>query len=284
MGIRLICRAATTASVVFAAFAIPLSASAQIVVRGVLDDDETGAPLRGTVMLVDPGRDAPVVYTPTDSLGQFSLQAANGVYQIAAVRPGYTSVLSVPVPFEDGERLTIRIPIAQSGDPQHRIGVVERLKAGQNSSRVSEASRRASLPTGVPAGVESRRAVGTGMQFDRARLEKSNLTTLGEFLQGVPGFSVRDPGSTSSMAMTRNAGAGMVMNGTNMAPCHVGWFVDGHRMDLGGRMDPATDALGAMQLSGIEAVEVFRGISEMPPEFAAPDLQCGAVAIWTRRG
>ena len=39
-----------------------------------------------------------------------------------------------------------------------------------------------------------------------------------------------------------------------------------------------------MQIETIEAVEVFRGVSEMPPEFSAPDIRCGAVAIWTRRG
>ena len=55
-------------------------------------------------------------------------------------------------------------------------------------------------------------------------------------------------------------------------------------MDLPGQIDPATDALGSMQIEAIEAVEVFRGVSEMPPEFAAPDLRCGAVAIWMRRG
>lgn len=280
MGSQLIRRAATTASVVFAALAIPLIAGAQIIVRGVLYDDETGAPLRGTVMLVDPTKDTPVVYSPTDSMGQFSLQAANGTYQIAAIRPGYTSVLSVPVPFENGEQLTIRIPIAVGGDPQHRIGVVERLKAGQNSSRVIDGNRRAS----VNDGFQSRRALGTGLQYDRARLEKANVTTLGEFLQGVPGLSVLNPSSTSSMQMTRGAGAGLISAGGGPAACHVGWFVDGHRMDIDGRIDPATDALGSMQLETIEAVEIFRGVSELPPEFSAPDIRCGAVVIWMRRG
>jgi hypothetical protein len=281
MGFHSIRRAATTASVAFAVLTIPLLASAQIIVRGVLYDDETGAPVRGTVMLVDPAKDAPVVYSPTDSLGQFSLQAANGVYQIAAIRPGYTSVLSVPVPFENGDQLTIRIPIAVSGDPQHRIGVVERLKAGQSPARSVDANRRASNDNGF----QNRRTLGMGMQFDRTRLEKSNVATLGEFLQGIPGLSVTDPTSASSMQVTRGGGAGLVSTGSNgMAACHIGWFVDGHRMDIAGRVDPATDALGSMQLSGIDAVEVFRGVSEMPPEFAAPDLRCGAVAIWTRRG
>jgi len=66
--------------------------------------------------------------------------------------------------------------------------------------------------------------------------------------------------------------------------CRIGWFIDGHRMDIPGRWDPATDGLGSMQLSTVEAVEVFRGLSEMPAEFAAPDLRCGAISVWTRRG
>ena len=67
------------------------------------------------------------------------------------------------------------------------------------------------------------------------------------------------------------------------APCHVGWFIDGRRMDLPGRSDPLTDGLGSMRLDTIEGLEIFRGTSEMPAEFAAPDLRCGAISVWMRR-
>ena len=77
--------------------------------------------------------------------------------------------------------------------------------------------------------------------------------------------------------------AGMNIPGA-VSACHVGWFVDGHRMDMPGRTDPVTEGLGTMALENVEAVEVFRGLSEMPAEFAAPDLRCGAIAVWTRRG
>jgi len=36
-------------------------------------------------------------------------------------------------------------------------------------------------------------------------------------------------------------------------------------------------------LDAVEAVEVFRGLSETPAQFADPDLRCGVVAIWSRR-
>src|SRR6185437_11165008 len=60
--------------------ASPRLTSAQGVLRGVLYDDASGTPIRGTVMLVDPATDAAVVYNATDSLGRFNLQAQTGIY------------------------------------------------------------------------------------------------------------------------------------------------------------------------------------------------------------
>ena len=78
------------------------------------------APVRGTVMLVDPAhRRAPGPQPrPTPSVSS-RCSPARGVYQIAAVHPGYTSVLSAPcVP----ERRAADDPDSdrRSGDPQHR--------------------------------------------------------------------------------------------------------------------------------------------------------------------
>jgi hypothetical protein len=55
-------------------------------------------------------------------------------------------------------------------------------------------------------------------------------------------------------------------------------------MDFRQGIDPSIDALVQLPLNTIDAVEIFHGISEMPPEFAQPDLRCGAIAIWTRHG
>src|SRR5690348_10194661 len=103
MGWHILRRAADAAGV---ALAIALSTAlivasgasiqslhAQAVVRGTLYDDASGTPIRGTVMLIDPATDAPVVYKTTDSLGWFSLEAKDGVYRIAAIHPGYKSIL-----------------------------------------------------------------------------------------------------------------------------------------------------------------------------------------------
>jgi len=270
-----------------ASFAAGLSAtasfslSAQATVRGVLYDDANGSPIIGTVMLVDPSTDAAVVYSGTDSSGRFTLRVRDGVYQIAAIHPGYTRVLSRPVPLATGELLTIRIPIAENGDPHNQVGVLEHVRPGERSA--AAAPSRAS--NGLPGQVATRRALGTGLQYSHDELVRNGQTTLGDFLRGVPGLSLSDPDAGSSMQMSRSAGFNALsMRGPAPAACHVGWFIDGHRMDMPGRSDPLTDGLVTMRLETIEAVEVFRGLSEMPAEFAEPDLRCGAIAVWTRRG
>jgi len=240
MGIQFIHRAALLG--VLAAVAAPVAHSlhAQAVVRGVLYDDAKGTPVRGTVMLVDPATDAAVAHVSTDSLGNFSLQTGRGVFQLAAVRPGYSSVLSAPIPLENGERITIRVPIAVEGDPQHRIGVTEHIRP----SEARDAKRAADDHTGFA----SRRIAGTGLQYDRKQIEKSTYHTLGEFLQNVPGLKVLDPNSTGSMMMSRSASMQMVGTMSGLpASCSIGWFVDGHRMDLPGRTDGVTDGLGSIR-------------------------------------
>jgi hypothetical protein len=266
-------RTVATAVLAIASCLIPSTTTAQAVIRGTLYDDVTGLPLQGTVMLVDPTTDAAVVHSPTDSLGNFQLKTKTGVYRIAAIRAGYKSVLSATVPLENGEKLTIRVPIAIDRDPQHQIGVTEHIRPGDRNENGDP------RPPMMSA-AEVRRKTGIGVQFNRANLEKSGLRTVGQFLMTVPGLTVMDPNSASTMQMRRSAA---LSNTGSPTACHLGWFVDGRRMDLPGRTDPMTDGLASWDLDSVESVEVFRGISEMPAEFAAPDLRCGAVSIWTRR-
>lgn len=280
MGSMFLRRALATAVVGVTASVFSSSLNAQAVVRGVLFDDATGAPLKGTVMLVDPGTDAAVVYTASDSAGNFSLRARYGAYQIAALYPGYTSILSAPIQLAEGEQLTVRIPIAEKGDPVHKIGVLERIRPGARDGN------KAGEPAGSARDRQPvrRSSSGTGSWYDRAKLEASGFATLGQFLQTVPGLQVRDPNSTSSMQMTRNTALNSLgIRGPGAVACHIGWFLDGKRIDIPGRSDPLTDGLGTIRIDLIDGVEVFRGISQMPAEFAAPDLRCGAIAIWSRR-
>jgi hypothetical protein len=133
-------------------------------------------------------------------------------------------------------------------------------------------------------GFESRRRMGNVLSFDRTQLSKAQAHTLGDLLRTMPGVSLSSFSSGSAVQMRRSGGTGLSMRGTIGGSCRVGWFVDGHRIDRPGMSDPMTEGLTSMSLDDLEAVEVFRGLSEMPAQFAEPDLRCGAIALWTRRG
>ncbi len=276
MGVHWNRRALQSAIVVLAAFVVPASVSAQAVVRGFVYDDSTGNRIAGAaVMLVDARTDAPVVNTKTDSLGQFTLKTRQGLFQIAAIREGYNSVLSAPVTLAEGEQLVIRFPIAVGADPRNKIGVLEHVKP-------NAAPARAALDESPQlAAIERRRVVGTGLQYTRGQLDESQAMTVGELLRRVPGVSVTDGNATETVQIRRGGSAPFGSRTPRSLVCHVGWFLDGVRMDRPG-IAAMTEGLSSIRLEELDAVEVFRGVAEMPPEFATPDLRCGAIALWTR--
>lgn len=52
--------------------------------------------------------------------------------------------------------------------------------------------------------------------------------------------------------------------------------VTGYRTDAGARIDDY------VTVGSVEGVEVYLGLSSVPPEFYTPDARCGVIAIWTR--
>jgi hypothetical protein len=70
--------------------------------------------------------------------------------------------------------------------------------------------------------------------------------------------------------------------------CYPPVFLDGHLITgsgggaYGGSNPPVLDDW--IHQSEIGAVEVYRGGSDVPGEFRVPGSNCGAVAVWSRRG
>lgn len=256
----------------------PSLVNAQAIVKGFLYDDASGARVHGgTVMLVDPSSDAPVVHVTADSSGEFLLRGPSGQYQIAVVHAGYTSVLSAPMTFDNGESLTIRVPMATNGDPTHNIGVLEHTKSAVEPKR-SAMGRYDWMDD-----FRQRKMAGNSVSYDANQLAHANAITVSDLLRRVPGVAVGNDATSSSVAMSRTAMLSSMSSVIGGSPCRVGWFVDGRRIDRPGVTDPVTEGLSSIHLDQLEALEVFRGLAEMPAEFAYPDLQCGAVALWMKR-
>jgi hypothetical protein len=284
MGIQSQKTAAASAICTIVAILLPALAGAQTILRGVLYDDSTGAPLHGgAVVLVDPGSDAPVYHTKADSNGVFRVNITRaGTYQIAAIHEGYQSILSAPVPFAEGDRLTVKIPVSMSGNPIHHIGVTEHVTALRSNASTQQSDvakeRRALLAR--------HHSSGMGIVYDHERLLSMQAQTVGDVLQMTPGVGVGDAsGITGSAVRMRQNDFqfGMSGNSSTGSVCHVGWYLDGQRYDRGAADVGASDGLMQMSLNNVEAIEVYRGISEVPGEYAAPDLRCGVIAVWTVR-
>lgn len=121
---------------------------------------------------------------------------------------------------------------------------------------------------GRMADFERHRQNGHGIYLDRPELEKRRTPRLTDVLRRVPGVRI----------VTDRAGRTMVRMGRSAMgrDCPPDFWIDGVRAQFLGADD--------VPVSDIEALEIYRGPSGLPPEFNSrfTNAQCGAVIIWTR--
>lgn len=121
---------------------------------------------------------------------------------------------------------------------------------------------------GRMADFERHRSHGHGIYLDRAELEKRRTPNLSDVLRRLPGVRIgTDRNGRTMLRMGRSS---------NGRDCPPDFWIDGIRAQHLGVDD--------VPVSDIEALEVYRGPSGLPPEFNArfANAQCGAVIIWTR--
>jgi len=122
-------------------------------------------------------------------------------------------------------------------------------------------------------GLQHRIQNGFGYILTRDDIEARGASTVGEALRGIPGVRVRPLGARGTMVVFRNS-----RNLLGQA-CPPAIFMDGVQI----RLDPIV-GFNEFATLDVEAIEVYRGVSEIPGEFASANTPCGVLAIWTRRG
>lgn len=222
--------------------------------------------IRGRVTLagdtaVVPGVDVEIVGTTlrfaTDRNGRYEFLAVpSGDVVVRVRRPGWAPSYR-------------RVKL----EPDHWLEVdltLERLPTALSEVRINGKMLK------VPARYEDvywRGSRGFGSFFSRQDIERLHPYDVVSLLQWVPGVMPRK-------------------NGVRFARCD-GWgakvqvYVDGVRMSKpgfsignGDSGDLVSDALHGVPISAIEAVEVYRGVAQIPAEFL--DDACAVVAIWTK--
>ena len=219
---------------------------------GVVTSGETGLPVAGAE-IVWPGSGRAV----TDAAGRFRLDGipvGAGRFRLGvAGLPSRT----LQVDIEAGAITRLDLRVATRLVPVPSLDVEVAREAGTS---------------GKLAGFYRRRARGIGWFLDREAIARRAPREVSDLLRSLPGLSVSGgPGSTGDPRMDRSAAF------LAHRSCRIGYFVDGVRI-------PAENAFRLDELSpqDLEAVEVYRGISEVPAVFVRVGEECGVVAVWTR--
>ena len=119
------------------------------------------------------------------------------------------------------------------------------------------------IPSVEPmAEFEARRARYYGVFYTRKDIERRAPSRPSELLRTAPGVRI----------MSTNFGTNIVVMGRSR--CRPLYWLDG-------RVVPMFE-LDHLAISEIQAIEVYRGPAETPPELNRMNAGCGVIAIWTR--
>lgn len=125
----------------------------------------------------------------------------------------------------------------------------------------------------------ARRARGPGIFITREQIDSAFKATTPELLQMIPGVFIRQELLQWRIQFPRCGGARSPRRITRggFAPTElVAVFVDGQYMQ------ESTDELSEINPAQIEAIEVYKGPSELPAD--ARGRGCGAIYLWLRNG
>jgi len=245
--------------------ATPLSGQVRIVGRVV--DDLTEVPL-GQAQVSLLARDgALLARTETDQAGTFAfeVQRVNAV-RIQVRRLSYRANTTPLLHFDERRFFQLEIRLDPDAILLAPLEVIAWSEVPENA---------------LHAGFRQRLVSGLGTYITREDVERRRPFLVTDMLRGVPGLVVIGSGTGSRpvVQMARSPGAS----------CATQIFVDGFLMNrrLVGRPGmPAADFRidDVVSPASVEGIEIYRGVSTVPPEFLNPDAECGVIAIWTRRG
>ncbi len=246
---------------------LPLRIGAVGEVRGLVREGESGPPVsNATVLAIGEGERRSVT---TDGEGRFVFdEVPAGGYEFIVSHLAFQQ-LETELQVEGGGRTT-HITIRLLRDAIALDPVMVEVEARPS--------------WGVLATVYDRRdqmeRLGIGTFFDRTAIERAGTNRITSLVGRIPGARV---------VASRPGAMELRIHRTN--DCHPALYVDGIRylldgIDGGGGGDGFVETIDdVVPLSLIEMIEVYRGSSQLPIEFASDRAaRCGAVAVWTRRG
>lgn len=222
------------------------------------------------VLLADakPMAGAEVTLTAT---GQSVRSDSAGRFRLTAVPSGFVHVRARAVGFAFADTV-----LMVEKDRSYSIALTLVRVVPQLETVVVDAA----LPSGKPARYAGtskfddfyeRRARGPGTFFTLEDIRRMDRARAIDLLGSVPGVVVHSPGGVPTIRMARCGVRGS--QGGNDARW-LAVFINGQRVGNG------LEILAGLHPSGIEAMEVYRGASQLP--VATMGDACAAIFVWTR--
>jgi hypothetical protein len=227
-------------------------------VQGRVLDDRTEEPIVGARVAVFAPWGQRLGARDTDADGRFSFQVRHAhAVRLEAERMGYRAAETPYLRFEGRTWMEVEIRLDVDAVLLAPLEVV--VASVRRSPMFSEFDYRVRN--------------GFGSYFTRADIERVQPVLVTDLVASLPGVRLRGSGFGQARIVEMAQVA-------RMGACPVQVFMDGRLMNRRG--EAAIDEL--VTPSDVEGVEVYRGLSTLPPEFYNEWSRCGVVAIWTRRG
>lgn len=189
------------------------------------------------------------VSTATDSAGRFFFHGlAGGATRLTARRLGFEPH-DVPFLLADDRADTVTIVLA----------LLARDLPGVTTSALGSARL---------LDFERHRLSGAGIFLDRKQIEARRTHYLSDILRRTPGVRIMtDRNGRAVLRMGRTSGG---------RDCPPDYWIDGVRAQF--------FSVDDMPVADIEALEIYRGPSGLPPEYNGRlgNPSCGTIVIWTR--
>jgi len=255
--------------------ALGTRARAQSVITGIVREDSTGRPLSGVEVSVEGSKQS----VRTDSAGRFAVTVPSGMPLATFRLLGYESSRQRII----AKRDTVHADVSLVRNAATELPAVQ-VRAANHASDFGR------------EGITGRRALGFGKFIDSAALRTREGRQLSDVLRELTGVrmqEVRDPNSwvVHVRAISPIAGPTQTQQYQDVIvrgapPCWVSVFLDGvglYRSDRTTANGEPPDLSRDILVSNLDAVEYYRGASEVPQEFGGSNANCGALVLWSRR-
>ncbi|MBX3146871.1 MAG: carboxypeptidase regulatory-like domain-containing protein [Gemmatimonadales bacterium] len=234
---------------VVGALAVPMTLDAQAVLIGRVVNDSTKAPIAGAEIILEPNARR----LESDSLGRFVLDRLPLGAASAIVRKiGYRGVRIRTLIFSS-DTLDVEVPLEPAG--AYELAPIEVVASG--------------VPPGMAAYAE-RRLRGTGSYIDADELRRSEYRGLSDLLRMQRGIR-----------MASNRYGRWIVTGSR-SNCPMSIWLDGVKIySSADRIGPPD--IDDFPIAQLEAIEIYRGGADTPPELDPGKSSCGTIVLWTRR-